>query len=360
MALPFANVSQIVSSTYVLLPHNQFSASTPGICQSFRNVLNSQNFIEIHTPKLQARATESGSSVFEVKYFNRPAYLAQSPQLKQMSLAADFDRVYEIGPVFRAENSNTHRYLTEYVRLDLEMTLQSNYYEAMDVIEMLKAVFKGIYEKHRHELELIKRRFPHEDLAWLDETPRIPFAEGIQLLIDSGWTQDGKARSTNEDLTTPAEIRLGELVKEKYHTDYYILDKFTTSARPFYTMLDEKNPYVTNSLDIFCRGQDIVTGGQRIHNAQGLEARMKELGVSTNGMEEYLERFEYGAPPHAVMLILNLGNIRFASLFPRDPKSLTITVGTSASRSWYLSSPLETQTTSSSSCAKWPTTSRRT
>jgi ergosteryl-3beta-O-L-aspartate synthase len=271
------------------------------ICNIFRTILNDQDFIEIHTPKLQAGATESGSSVFEVNYFNRPAYLAQSPQLmKQMSLAADLDRVYEIGPVFRAENSNTHRHLTEYVGLDLEMTLRNSYYEAMDVIdEMLKAVFKGVYENHRVELEIIKRRFPHEDLVWLDKTLRIPFADAIQLLVDSGWTQDGKPPSANEDLSTPAEVRLGELVKQKYHTDYYILDKFPSSARPFYTMLDAENPKVSNSFDIFLRGQEIVTGGQRIHDAEELEDRMKELGVPAAGMEEYLQGFEYGAPPHA-------------------------------------------------------------
>jgi ergosteryl-3beta-O-L-aspartate synthase len=161
-----------------------------GICNIFRKVLDDQHFLEIHTPKLQAGATESGSSVFEVKYFKRSAFLAQSPQLmKQMCLAADFSRVYEIGPVFRAENSNTHRHLTEYVGLDLEMTLKNNYYEAMDVIdEMLKAVFKRIYEKYRDELDIMKRRFPHEDLIWLDNTPRIPFVEGIHRFgVDTRW-----------------------------------------------------------------------------------------------------------------------------------------------------------------------------
>ena len=299
----------------------------------FRTTLTDQNFLEIHTPKLQAGATESGASVFEVSYFNRSAFLAQSPQLsKQMALGADFDRVFEIGPVFRAENSNTHRHLTEFVGLDLEMTIQKDYHEAVNLIdEMLKRMFKEIYERYRTELEIIKRRFPHEDLVWLDKTPVIPFAEGIQLLLDSGWTDEGKAPSRYKDLSTRAEIQLGKLVKEKYHTDYYILDKFPTSARPFYTKLDPDDSQITNSFDIFLRGQEIVSGSQRIHEPHVLKKRMRDLGISTNGMEDYLETFEYGVPPHAgcgiglerlVMLLLNLGNIRFSSLFPRDPKSL--------------------------------------
>jgi len=255
----------------------------------FRNTLTDQNFLEIHTPKLQAGATESGASVFEVSYFNRSAFLAQSPQLsKQMALGADFDRVFEIGPVFRAENSNTHRHLTEFVGLDLEMTIQKDYHEAVNLIdEMLKRMFKEIYERYRTELEIIKRRFPHEDLVWLDKTPVIPFAEGIQLLLDSGWTDEGKAPSRYKDLSTRAEIQLGKLVKDKYHTDYYILDKFPTCARPFYTKLDPDDSQITNSFDIFLRGQEIASGSQRIHEPHVLKKRMRDLGISTKGIGQH-------------------------------------------------------------------------
>ncbi|KAK3167619.1 hypothetical protein OEA41_010746 [Lepraria neglecta] len=305
-----------------------------GVCNLFRSYLDSQGFIEIHTPKLQGGATESGSSVFQLDYFGRPAFLAQSPQLaKQMCIAADFERVYEIGPVFRAENSNTHRHLTEYTGLDLEMAIEEHYHEALEMIDgTLKHIFKGIYERFGQELESVKRHFPHEDLVWLEETPRIPFKEGVQMLIDSGWTDEhGDPPSPDEDLHTRDEIRLGELVKEKYHTDYYILDKFPASARPFYTMLDPEDPKITNSFDLFLRGQEILTGGQRIHDAHLLEERMKAQGVDPSSMEDYMDGFRYAAPPHAgagigleriVMLMLLLGNIRFASLFHRDPKSL--------------------------------------
>ena len=305
-----------------------------GVCNLFRSYLDSKGFLEIHTPKIQAGATESGASDFQLDYFGRPAFLAQSPQLaKQMCVAADFERVYEIGPVFRAENSNTHRHLTEYTGLDLEMAIEEHYDEALHLVDAtLKNIFQGIYDRFSRELKVIKRHFPHDDLVWLKETPRIPFAEGVRILRNSGWTDDdGNPPSEQEDLHTRDEIRLGELVKEKYKTDYYILDKFPTSARPFYTMPDPHDDKVTNSFDIFWRGQEILTGGQRIHDSKVLKGKMLAQKFDPESMDEYMEGFRLGAPPHGgtgiglerlVMLILTLGNIRLASLFPRDPKSL--------------------------------------
>ncbi|KAK3178838.1 hypothetical protein OEA41_000975 [Lepraria neglecta] len=306
-----------------------------GVCNLFRTYLDSQGFIEIHTPKLQAGATESGSSVFQLDYFGRPAFLAQSPQLaKQMAIAADFERVYEIGPVFRAENSNTHRHLTEYTGLDLEMAIEEHYHEALELIdETLKFIFKGIYERFGPELQTIKQHFPHEDLVWLEDTPKIPFAQGVQMLKESGWVdENGQPPSPLENLHTRDEIRLGQLMKEEYSTDYYIPDKFPASARPFYTIPDPQDSKFTNCFDIFCRGQEILTGGQRIHDAQLLEKQMHAQGVDSKSMEDYMEGFHSAAPPHAgagigleriLMLILSLGNIRLASLFPRDPKSIS-------------------------------------
>jgi nondiscriminating aspartyl-tRNA synthetase len=305
-----------------------------GIGRIFRGYLDERGFIEIHTPKLQPAATESGSSVFEVKYFGRPAFLAQSPQLaKQMSIAADFERVYEVGPVFRAEDSNTPRHLTEYTGLDIEMALDEHYHEALDIIDgMFKHLWRSLYEQYANELDIISKFYPHEKVLWLEKTPRIPFWEGIQMLVADGWVdEDGNPPKDSEDLATRAEIRLGQLVREKYKTDYYILDKFPAAVRPFYTMPDPTNPKFSNSFDIFMRGQEILSGGQRIHDAKFLEEQMRKAGVKPEYMEEYMEGFRWGAPPHAgagiglerlTFLFLNLGNIRLASLFPRDPKSL--------------------------------------
>ncbi|KAL2158805.1 hypothetical protein VTH06DRAFT_3997 [Thermothelomyces fergusii] len=306
------------------------------VCSIFRSVLEANDFIEIHTPKLMPGATESGAEVFRVNYFGRTAFLAQSPQLaKQMSISADFGRVFEIGPVFRAEDSNTHRHLTEYTGLDMEMVINSDYHEALRLVDhVLKSIFKGVYARCRKEIDIIKTRFPHEDLVWLDETPILTFKEAVELLNSSGWTDaHGRKASETEDLSTRAEIRLGELVKEKYKTDYYIIDKFPACARPFYTHLDADDPRFTNSFDIFLRGQEITTGGQRIHKPEVLRERMKKAGVEPRGVEEYLQSFEFGALPHAgcgiglerlLFLLLDLGDIRNASLFPRDPKSLQV------------------------------------
>ncbi|CAL3969085.1 unnamed protein product [Diplocarpon coronariae] len=308
-----------------------------GICNLFRAYLDGQGFIEIHTPKLQGGATESGASVFELNYFGRPAFLAQSPQLaKQMAIAADFERVYEVGPVFRAEDSNTPRHLTEYTGLDLEMALEEHYHEALNIIDgMFKHLWQGIYERYQTEIDLIADFYPQERVMWLDETPRIRFADGVRLLIEDGWVdEDGNPPKATEDLATRAEIRLGAIVREKYQTDYYILDKFPASARPFYTMPDPEDSSYTNSFDIFMRGQEILSGGQRIHDAKFLEKNLKSKGIHPDTMTEYLEGFRWGAPPHAgcgiglerlTYLFLNLGNIRLASLFPRDPKSLPAT-----------------------------------
>jgi nondiscriminating aspartyl-tRNA synthetase len=303
-------------------------------CNLFRGALDDREFIEIHTPKLQGAATESGASVFKVDYFGRPAFLAQSPQLaKQMAIAADFGRVYEIGAVFRAENSNTHRHLTEYTGLDIEMAIEEHYHEMLETLDaVIKNILQGIYTKHRREVELVKHQFPSEDLVWLEETPIIRFTDGIKMLNDSGWlNEDGQQLPLDEDLATRDEIHLGKLVKEKYGTDYYVLDKFPRGARPFYTMPDADDDKYTNSFDMFIRGQEIVSGGQRIHDAHMLEENMRRVGINPDDMEEYLEGFRWGAPPHAgagvgleriVMLILQLGNIRLTSLFHRDPKSL--------------------------------------
>ncbi|THX10390.1 aspartyl-tRNA synthetase-like protein [Aureobasidium pullulans] len=304
-----------------------------GVSSFFREYLRGQGFIEIHTPKLQGGATESGASVFKVDYFGRPAFLAQSPQLaKQMCISADFGKVFEIGAVFRAENSNTHRHMTEYTGLDLEMAIDEHYHEVLRTLDgLFKFMFKKVYENYRHEIDTLKKHFPHEDLVWLDKTPIIPFSEGIRLLNDSGWRDEhGNPLPEDEDLGTRDEIQLGKVIKQVYGTDYYVLDKFPATARPFYAMPDPENSKVTNSFDIFLRGQEILSGGQRIHDEKMLIKQMERLKMDPSTLDEYMQGFAWGAPPHGgggiglermLMLLLSLGDIRHATLFPRDPKS---------------------------------------
>ncbi|WVW85254.1 aspartate-tRNA(Asn) ligase [Kwoniella bestiolae CBS 10118] len=289
----------------------------------FRDTLDELDFIEINTPKLQPAATESGAEVFRVNYFGRKAFLAQSPQLmKQMAISADFGRVYEIGPVFRAENSNTHRHLTEYTGLDIELSLKQDYHEVFHVLDaILKNMFRAL-STMKNELARVREVWDSEEFVFLEETPIIPFSEAIQMLRDDGRDVE------EEDLHTPDEIRLGQLVKQKYGTDYYIVDRFPKSARPFYTANDGKT---TNSFDMFIRGQEICTGGQRIHDSFKLRESMRESGIEETEMEEYLSAFDWGMPPHGgaglgleriITFYLDLPDIRLSSLFHRDPHSL--------------------------------------
>lgn len=297
----------------------------------FREYLDNEGFTEIHSPKLQGAATESGASVFKVNYFKGNAFLAQSPQLaKQMAIAADFERVYEIGPVFRAEDSNTHRHMTEFIGLDLEMAIEEHYHEVLELLDgLFLHMFRSLKEKYKKEIETVNRQFPAEEFKWRDGpegTLRMSFREAVDLLVE-----DGVPRETLDDINTENEKRLGRIVRAKYDTDYFIIDKFPMELRPFYTMPDPNDPTVSNSYDFFMRGEEILSGAQRIHDAKLLAEKMREKGIDPASMSFYLDAFKLGCPPHGgggiglervLMLFLKLNNIRRASLFPRDPKRL--------------------------------------
>ncbi len=300
-----------------------------GVSQLFREFLYSKHFIEIHSPKLIGGASEGGSNVFKLQYFNQPACLAQSPQLyKQMAAACSgFERVFEIGPVFRAENSNTHRHLCEFTGLDFEMAIYEHYYEALDLMSGLFIhIFDGLNERFRNELQIISQQYPFEPLQYLRSSLRITFREGIDMLKAAGIDAD-----YNEDLSTPQEKALGALVKEKYGSDFYIMDKYPLSVRPFYTMPCPQDSTVSNSYDLFIRGEEIVSGAQRIHDVNLLIERANAWKIPLNTIKSYIDAFRHGSMPHAgggiglervVMLFLGLGNIRKTSLFPRDPSRI--------------------------------------
>ncbi|EPT04273.1 hypothetical protein FOMPIDRAFT_1014148 [Fomitopsis schrenkii] len=297
----------------------------------FREYLEERGFTEIHSPKLQGAATESGASVFKVSYFKGNAFLAQSPQLaKQMAIASDFERVYEIGPVFRAENSNTHRHMTEFIGLDLEMAIDEHYHEVLEMLDGLFIhMFRSLKQKYAKEIETVGRQFPAEEFKWREGpegTLKISFAEAVDLLVN-----DGVQREALDDIDTENEKRLGRIIRAKYDTDYFIIDKFPMALRPFYTMPDPDDPTLSNSYDFFMRGEEILSGAQRIHDPALLAEQMRAKGVDPASMDSYLNAFKLGCPPHGgggiglervLMLFLKLNNIRRASLFPRDPKRL--------------------------------------
>ncbi|CAF3318766.1 unnamed protein product [Rotaria socialis] len=300
-----------------------------GVCKLFRDTLDAKGFVEIHTPKIISAASEGGANVFQVSYFKSNAYLAQSPQFyKQMAIAADFGKVYTIGAVFRAEDSNTHRHLTEFVGLDLEMAFNYHYHEVVDTIgDLFTQIFKGLAERFTTEIAIISKQFPCEPFEYVEPALRLEYKDGLALLAEAG-VQMG----SEDDLTTENERILGRIVKAKYHTDFYILDKYPLAVRPFYTMPDPNNPKYSNSYDMFIRGEEILSGAQRIHDAQLLLQRVEHHKVDTKQIKSYIDAFRYGCPPHAgggiglervLMLYLGLGNVRKTSMFPRDPKRVT-------------------------------------
>lgn len=297
------------------------------VCQLFRESLYSQGFIEIHTPKLIAGESESGAGVFTTDYFGQTACLAQSPQLfKQMAISSDLTRVFEIGPVFRAENSHTRRHLCEFTGLDLEMAIDDHYMETLEVIhEMFKHIFNGLESRMANELTVIREQYASEPVTFTEEPCVLHWPEAMEILTEKGFDiGDGDG-----DLTGAMELALGEAVKEKYGTDFFMLDKYPMEIRPFYTMPDPENPKFSNSYDIFIRGQEICSGAQRCHDPALLTEILEQKGIEPGeALEAYVKSFKDGIFPHAgagiglervVFLYLGLDNVRKASMFPRDP-----------------------------------------
>jgi len=296
----------------------------------FRQCLVQKGFVEIHTPKLIGGASEGGSDVFTLDYFGQQACLAMSPQLhKQMTAACSgFEKVYEVGPVFRAENSNTRRHLCEFTGLDLEMAIHEHYDEVLEVFsDLFIHIFDSLNEHCKSELERVREQHPFEDLVYLKPTLKITYGEGCKLLRDAGIDQ-----GDYDDLSTENEKILGGIVKEKYGTDFFFMDKYPLSVRPFYTMPCPENPKLSNSYDFFIRGQEILSGAQRIHDADMIVERAKAKGIPIEDIKSYVDSFRHGALPHGgggiglervVMLFLGLPNIRKCSWFPRDPNRLS-------------------------------------
>jgi len=259
---------------------------------AMRKFLLEKNFIEIHTPKLIGTASESGSDVFEVKYFDRNAYLAQSPQFyKQMAMASGFERIFEVGPVFRAEKSFTSKHTTEFTGFDLEFSYIDSFYDVMKMEEeLLTYMLKEVKEKYGDEIK---------ELYGLDViVPETPFP--IMKLADLydelekefGYTVD---ESEKGDLTTEAERLSYDLVKKKYNHEFLFVTDFDAEKRAFYHMRDEKG--IPQGYDLIWRGVEITTGAQREHRYDILAKQAAEKGLEKD-VEFYLEFFKYGCPPH--------------------------------------------------------------
>ncbi len=278
---------------------------------------SSKDFLNINTPKMSVLGLESGAELFTVDYFGKNVYLTQSPQLyKQMFVAGGFERVYEIGPVFRAEKSHTNRHLTEYTGIDIEMGFISSYEELMDLVEeYMIYLINHIKQKCTRELELL-----NIELNAPKKIPRLSIEDIREI-----FKEKGKIIPENEDLDSEGEKMISQYVKEKYGEDFVFATNYPFAVRPFY---HRKNGEGTCSFDLIYNGVEIATGSQREHRLDVLSKQAQEKGLDLSKMPDYEKIFKFGCPPHGGIgfgldriteKLLKIDNIREAVLLTRDP-----------------------------------------
>lgn len=290
-----------------------------GLVRAFRDFLYEQGFTEIHTPKIGARGAEGGANMFRLSYFHRPAVLAQSPQFYKQMMVGVFDRVFETGPVFRAEKHNTKRHLNEYTSLDFEMGYIDSFHEIMAMetgyLQYAMELLKKDYQK---ELDILKVTLP--------DTSRIPVVrfDRAKELVSEKYKRPIR---NPYDLEPEEESLIGQYFKEEYDADFVFVTHYPSKKRPFYAMDDPENEKFTLSFDLLFHGLEITTGGQRIHDYGMLKKKLADRGMEEEGMEQYLDTFKHGMPPHGglgiglerlTMQLLGEENVREACLFPRD------------------------------------------
>ena len=289
------------------------------VCRAFREFLQGEGFTEIHTPKLGRAGAEGGSSQFRLDYFGRKAVLAQSPQLYKQAMVGVFERVYEIGPVFRAEKHATQRHLNEYTSLDLEMGFLHSFTDLMALEQgFLRRLVALLRQEYAGELALLGAELPDAE-----HIPAVRFDEAKRLAAEAY----GYAIREPYDLEPEEEQHIGRYAKEVWGSDFVFVTHYPGRKRPFYTMDDPEDPRYTLSFDLLFRGMEITTGGQRIHNYGQQVEKLKARGMEPEDFSGYLLFHKHGAPPHGglgiglerlTMQLCGLDNIRRASLFPRD------------------------------------------
>ena len=294
-----------------------------GLARAFREYLYEQGFTEIHTPKIGARSAEGGANLFKLSYFQSPAVLQQSPQLYKQMMVGVFDRVFETGPVFRAEKHNTKRHLNEYTSLDLEMGYIQSFLEICQMETGYLQYAMALLER-QYKAELGIRKITLPDVS---KIPYVRFDEAKQLAAEK---YKRKIRNPY-DLEPEEEELIGKYFQEEYQSDFVFVTHYPSKKRPFYAMDDPEDERYTLSFDLLYKGMEVTTGGQRIHDPQMLLDKMKKRGMTEEGMEQYLDTFRYGMPPHGglgiglerlTMQLTGEENVRAACLFPRDMSRL--------------------------------------
>ncbi len=331
-ALPFPlNKPQVKASLPVFLDHavvglrhgqkRALFRLSAGVMAGFRATLTGMGFTEIQTPKLVEAATEGGANVFGVKYFERQAYLAQSPQFYKQIMVGVFERVFEVGPVFRAEPHDTIRHINEYVSLDVELGFIRDHRDVMAVLtQVIRGILAHLETHYAAELALLEARLPVAP----PEFPAIYFPDAQELILQK-WGEDCRGEP---DLAPQHERWLGEWAQAEHGSDFLFVAGYPMGKRPFYTHPNPVDPRYSNSFDLLFRGTELVTGGQRLHLYQDyLDSAAARGYTDLKPFETYFEAFKYGMPPHGgfaiglerfIMQLLGLENIRLATLFPRD------------------------------------------
>ncbi len=294
-----------------------------GIVRGFRDFLHSQDFTEIRTPKIVAAGAEGGSNIFKLDYFGQKAFLAQSPQFYKQTMVGVYDRVFEVGPVFRAEKHNTARHLNEYTSLDFEMGFIEGFVDIMNMeTAALKYIFSMLEKEYADDLAILKVEVPS-----FDSIPAVRFDEAKEM-VSKKYNRKIK---DPYDLEPEEEILIGKLFKEEYQSEFVFITHYPSKKRPFYAMDDPENKKFTLSFDLLFRGMEITTGGQRIHQYEEQIAKMQSKGMNPDDFISYLMIHKHGMPPHGglgiglerlTMKLLNETNIRTTTMFPRDQTRL--------------------------------------
>jgi nondiscriminating aspartyl-tRNA synthetase len=291
-----------------------------GVMSGFRDILTTRGFTEIQTPKIVAAATEGGANVFQLDYFGRPAYLAQSPQFYKQIMVGVFERVFEVGPVFRAEPHDTTRHLNEYVSLDAEFGFIQDHTQVMALLrDVLANILSTLAERYTTELALLRTQLPEVP----QEIPGIHFADAQELIFQ----QHHVDVRGEPDLSPQDERWLGEWAQREFGSAFLFVTGYPMRKRPFYTHPDPLRPEFSNSFDLLFRGTELVTGGQRLHRYADYIAALEQAQLPLEPFAYYLEAFEYGMPAHGgfaigmerlLMQLLGIPNVKLATTFPRD------------------------------------------
>ncbi|OGH11641.1 MAG: aspartate--tRNA(Asn) ligase [Candidatus Levybacteria bacterium RIFCSPLOWO2_01_FULL_36_13] len=290
------------------------------IIDEFRNYLKTQGFVEFQAPAIAPAVAEGGAAVFEVNYFGHKAYLSQSPQLYKQIVMSAFERVFSVNKIFRAEPSVTTRHLTEVVSLDAEMAFIDSWLDVKDMAEqVVRSILKRVEDTCAKELKMYKVELP----KMIDKTPYLSLKEAQEKIFKNS----GRDVREEKDLNPEDEREICEIIKKETGSDFVFIYGYPTKHKPFYVYPNPENPEVNEGMDLLCKGLEWLSGGRRVNDYDQLTKQVKDWKLDPNKIKLFLEAFQYGVPPEGgfalgaermTMQILELSNVREASIFPRD------------------------------------------